>query len=493
VTRFTKLRRNLLLSAIVGSTMTLSSGCSNKGMSMASMNPFARSPISADPATGAAGPSMTESIASTTSSASKSIGAMGTSAKTAFGKTTDAVAGVFRRDKADEINEISDTDPLKLTDKPADVGPDVFVANGQLWESTGNFVKAMESYNKALEKDPKDAPTLTSIARLNFRQGNHPEAVKYFQRAIQESPKDAALYNDLGLTLSKTGDHAQAAQMLTQALELSPGTSRYANNLASIRFEAGDKQGAFNVLHENNKPAVAHFNMAYLHYSKGQMAESRGHLDEAMKYETQASSDAAVRRAVDRSREMIAQIDASGKGTSNVANIAQATPTSQTPTTQVPNTVAQVQATQPAQAAGVTGQTTGQTVGMPMTNPTANQVPASTASYRPGTTAWAPAMASISKPTASSTETTQATTNDATAPAGPAAVVAGTPDWGNGTWAQKAAANPVLATPTQPAQPTQPPTYTTPIPSTPTSAAPTSATPNAEPFALPNGFTMPSM
>ncbi|TWU45567.1 photosystem I assembly protein Ycf3 [Novipirellula aureliae] len=454
---------------------------------MASMNPFSRSPVATDPATGPASPSVTESIASTTSNAGKSIEAMGASAKTAFGKTSDAFAGVFRRDKTDEINEISDTDPLKLTDKPADVGPDVFVANGQLWESTGNFTKAMESYNKALERDPKDVPTLTSIARLNFRQGNHPEAVTYFQRAIQESPKDAALYNDLGLTLSKTGDHAQAAQMLTQALELSPGTSRYANNLASIRFEAGDKQGAFKVLQDNNKPAVAHFNMAYLHYSKGQMADSRGHLAEAMKYEAQASTDAAVRRAVDRSREMIAQIDASGNG-SGIANIAQATPAAQAPM-QNPQAVAQVQATQPAP--GATG-VAGQAVGYPMTNPTANQVPAATAGYRPGTTAWAPAMASITKPNPTSTQNPPTTPNDVTAPAGPAAVVAGTPDWGHGTWAQKAAANPAPATPATPALPA-PPTYTAPTTTLPTSAAPATDTSTAEPFALPNGFTMPSM
>ncbi len=74
------------------------------------------------------------------------------------------------------------------------------------------------------------------------------------------------------------------------------------------------------VLAKNNKPAVAHFNMAYLHFKNGQMTEAQGHLSEAVRFEPQAAGDAAVQRAVERSRDMLAQIDAS------MAPVAQAAP-----------------------------------------------------------------------------------------------------------------------------------------------------------------------
>jgi hypothetical protein len=50
------------------------------------------------------------------------------------------------------------------------------------------------------------------------------------------------------------------------------------------------------------------------------LAEARKHLNGAVQFESQASSDAIVKRAVDRSREMLARIDAS------TAPVAQAAP-----------------------------------------------------------------------------------------------------------------------------------------------------------------------
>ncbi|QDT01684.1 photosystem I assembly protein Ycf3 [Rubripirellula lacrimiformis] len=270
---------------------------------MASMNPFAKSTPAGAP------PTATDSIAS---GSTNQVKAVTVSAKNAIGKTAGAVAGVFRRDKGDDkAPELDADDPLRLDNKPDKVDPEVFVANGQLWESTGDFNKAMESYTKALESVPNHPPALTSIARLHFRQGNLPQAAKTFELAIAQSPQDAGLFNDLGLTLSKMGNHAGAASALERALQLAPGTSRFANNLASVRFDSGDPAAAMKVLAQNNKPAVAHFNMAYLYFKGGQMESARGQINEAMKFESKAAGDVAVGRAIDRSREMLAQINAS--------------------------------------------------------------------------------------------------------------------------------------------------------------------------------------
>jgi hypothetical protein len=103
-------------------------------------------------------------------------------------------------------------------------------------------------------------------------------------------------------------------------LQLAPGTSRYANNLASVLYDGGQTESAYGVLQQNNKPAVAHFNMAYLHHKNGRVDQARMHLNEAIKFEAQSVSDSSVKRAVTRSREMLAKLD----GTSGT--IAQASP-----------------------------------------------------------------------------------------------------------------------------------------------------------------------
>lgn len=227
--------------------------------------------------------------------------------------------------------------------------PEVFVANGRLWESTGNFEKAMESYAKALEKQPNDPDALASIARLHFRQNSHEQAAKYFGQAIKEKPNDAGLYNDLGLTLSKLGNHGAAAATIGQALRLSPGSSRYANNLASVQFEGGDPSAALEVLVKNNKPAVAHFNMAYLHYKHGQAAESTRHLNQALAYQPQAETDPATKRAIERSRELLAQIG-NVPGAQNGTSIA-GRPTAQNVATAAAQTATRMPSTGVQQAA----------------------------------------------------------------------------------------------------------------------------------------------
>ena len=303
--------RRILLASLLAGTAAMATGCSSGGMSLASMNPFSKT--AAPTATPNQPAGVTATLASAASGAGKQVSSVGNTvggtAKRAWKKTSSAVAGVFKGGNENEAAEVPVTDPLSLSTRPESIGPEVFVANGQLWESTGDYAKAMESYTKALESEASNGPALTSIARLHFRQGNHKQAADYFQRAITQSPADAGLHNDLGLTLNKLGDSAAAGKALEKALELAPGTSRYANNLASVQFEAGDTNAAYQVLATNNKPAVAHFNMAYLYFKAGQLNAAREHLSQVMKFESQATTDQAIQRAVERSRDMLAQIN----------------------------------------------------------------------------------------------------------------------------------------------------------------------------------------
>ncbi|MEM9365582.1 MAG: tetratricopeptide repeat protein [Planctomycetota bacterium] len=265
-------------------------------MSLASLNPFKKSD-----------PTQTEtSIASSTSQAASNAA---DATRNAFSKTGERIAGMFGGDKD---TQIAADDPLSLQNKPEKVGPEVFVANGQLWELTGNSTKAMEDYAKALEAQPNHVGAMTSIARLHFREGNYPKAAEFFQQTLAQTPNDAAVYNDLGLTLGKLGQTDMAVKTLDRALQLAPGTSRYANNLASLQFESGKADAAYEVLAANNKPAVAHFNMAYLHFKKGQSDDAQSHLQKAITFETQSAADPATKRAVERSKEMLAQLSTPG-------------------------------------------------------------------------------------------------------------------------------------------------------------------------------------
>ncbi len=383
--------RAALAALIASSSVAGISGCASSGMSLASLNPFKKSADSvASTDTPSTEAGVSGKLASLKDSASGQVSSMGTATKSAFNKTKATFAGfVGKKSTVDENgNPISPDDPTRL-DTPASVGPEVFVAQGQLWETTGDFTKAMESYTKALESEPKNASALASIARLHYRQEHYKPASDFFKRALEQTPNDAALLNDYGLTQAKLGDVPGATESFTKALSIAPGTSRFANNLANVKYEAGDAQGALAVLMQHNKPAVAHFNMAYLHYKAGKLADAKTHLIEVVKYEPQAASDSAVSKAVNRSKEMLATIDGTA---SKVANVA---PQAINAANQFVNAFQAPQPTTPP-APGPTA--TSPYAGQPVASPVTNSVPAIQASatgVKPntGTAGWNPTAA----------------------------------------------------------------------------------------------------
>ncbi|WP_044300876.1 tetratricopeptide repeat protein, partial [Rhodopirellula sallentina] len=236
-------------------------------------------------------------------------------------------------------------------------------------------------------------------------------------KAIAQNPSDAALYNDLGLTLSKLGQHDMASQTLQRALDLAPGTSRYANNLASIYFESGKTDDALKVLKANNKPAVAHFNMAFLHYKKGQQAQAQAQLNQSLAHEHEATSDPATKRAIDRSREMLAQLNP-GATTPAVPSMPQGTPSEIGPAAGPAAIIAAAPAHRSNQSPQVLGQTATQPVVPGSMTPVSYQDPRSYMSPQAPAGATAPSSSPETAPATSPTATPPTTgTTEAAAPA----------------------------------------------------------------------------
>lgn len=307
-----KSRRTALFAVICSmSSLALTSGCASSGSGLAAWNPFAKStdtPIAAAPVTEPTPSGISGTMSNIAQGTRAQASSMGMAVKSAYGKSKDAVTGLFTPGSDGETQtdgeKIADNDPLLLKNKPTSVSPEVFVANGQLYESTGNYERALDNYSKALEKEPNNGPALASIARLHFRQERFEPAVEYFQRAIQATPAEAGLYNDLGLTLSKLGRHDEAVRTIDKALAIAPGQSRYANNLATVQYEAGREDDARATLLKYNKPAVAHYNMAYLYHSAQRNDKALQELGQVLAVTPAADGDSASQRAYAKSREL---------------------------------------------------------------------------------------------------------------------------------------------------------------------------------------------
>ena len=90
------------------------------------------------------------------------------------------------------------------------------------------------------------------------------------------------MHNDLGLAYSKAGNAAAARDSLNKAISLDGKEVRYRNNLATVLVENGQADEAVKQLQQVLPPAVAHYNVAYLHYTKQNIPAAQQQLQAAL-------------------------------------------------------------------------------------------------------------------------------------------------------------------------------------------------------------------
>jgi len=247
-------------------------------------------------------------FASKLSNAGKGIGgqfkSMGTAVSSAYEKTKNAVKSPFVTYNG------GSSDPTSLANMPdpGDLGPEIWVANGQSYEAKRDFAKALDNYTRALELEPANEAALVSTARLYARQGQHSQATEFFNKAIATKP-NASILNELALTYQKQGKSAEAQSSVRQAIGLDPANARYRNNLAGMLVASGRSDEAVNELQQVFPPAVANYNVAYLHFSNQNIAAAQQHLQVAIQADPNLGE----------ARELMDKINGSGSVQSAVA------------------------------------------------------------------------------------------------------------------------------------------------------------------------------
>lgn len=172
-------------------------------------------------------------------------------------------------------------DPTSLANMPDKLGPEIWVTNGQLYESQGKYAKALENYTKALDVEPNNEPALLSMARLHARQQQFAEAEQYFNKSLAVRPQ-ADVYNELASMVHKQGRSSEALAIMEKAIALEPNSEKYRNNLAGVLVAMGRSDEAVQQLAQVFSPAVASYNVAYLHFTKQDMAGAQRHLQVAL-------------------------------------------------------------------------------------------------------------------------------------------------------------------------------------------------------------------
>ncbi|MFK7735925.1 MAG: tetratricopeptide repeat protein [Pirellulaceae bacterium] len=261
---------------LLGALALLGSGCASLKTPWNSDSDVFGNRLAAKPSASDEG-GFASTLSKTTKGITGQFKSMGSAVSSAYSKTKSAVSNTFTAKDPDNM------DPLSLANMPSkeSLGPEIWVTQGQLYESQNNFTKALDNYTKALELDPQSEPALLSTARLYARQEQHGTAADFFSKAIAVNP-DSATFNELGLSLKAQGRLAEAQASVRKAIELDASNPRYRNNLAGMLVSAGRADEAVQELQQVFPPAVANYNVAYLQYQNKNTAAAHQHLQSAL-------------------------------------------------------------------------------------------------------------------------------------------------------------------------------------------------------------------
>ncbi|HOE16994.1 MAG TPA: tetratricopeptide repeat protein [Syntrophorhabdaceae bacterium] len=122
---------------------------------------------------------------------------------------------------------------------------------GDFDASQGNYVGAIEEYDKAIRWNPHDGETYIKRGFAYEKLGDDRRAISDYTKALEIFPDDSELYVMRGIIYAKTGENQKALYDYSKAIGLDP-TNRDAyihraeifKRLGNIELSKGDLQKA---------------------------------------------------------------------------------------------------------------------------------------------------------------------------------------------------------------------------------------------------------
>ena len=159
--------------------------------------------------------------------------------------TIDAPAVDYRRHlvRAADLTKKKDLagalKELRLADEMRPDFPDTLAAIGYYYRETGDTVRAVEYFEKALAIDSRNWPAHNFYGATLFRQGKYDEALRHFQAAMESNPFNSQGLTNIGVIEFARGNLGKAKEYLERAVESDPRYAKAHFNLALIEAKEG--------------------------------------------------------------------------------------------------------------------------------------------------------------------------------------------------------------------------------------------------------------
>ncbi len=117
--------------------------------------------------------------------------------------------------------------------------PEVHLALGSAYRSSGHTAEAIAELKRALELAPNSDEAYGRLAWAYLSSGRSTEAMQYFQKAVEINPYYWMNYNNVGNAYYQLGDFTKAAECYHKVIELDPNNPYAYNNLGAVLLQSG--------------------------------------------------------------------------------------------------------------------------------------------------------------------------------------------------------------------------------------------------------------
>ncbi|MFP4466203.1 MAG: sigma 54-interacting transcriptional regulator [Candidatus Goldiibacteriota bacterium] len=156
-------------------------------------------------------------------------------------KALEYLSGIDEKTVAPEMSFIYSG---KFSDKESALA-EIFLYEGILRKSRGDYTKAVEVFEKAAKLKPGNDFVLANLGDVYFKNDNYDEAIKVYTEAVKSSPdsfKKSHMYNDLGLAYFRKGIIKAAVENFKNSIIINPENENAIHNLGIIYVKSGMRE-----------------------------------------------------------------------------------------------------------------------------------------------------------------------------------------------------------------------------------------------------------
>ncbi len=177
--------------------------------------------------------------------------------------------------------------PLFMATPTATRPPESFITDAQKLEADGKYAMAIQTYEQAVQADPRNPANHIALAKLNVYTNNYEEAIKNAQNALMVNQNNDTALALLGWAFGLSGDYIQALDKLEDAIAINPSNASayaYLTEIYVYMMQVG--QGPLDILdlaRESSRKAVELApNTLETHRARGFLLEWTANYEEAV-------------------------------------------------------------------------------------------------------------------------------------------------------------------------------------------------------------------